>query len=576
MAATTPAHRRKQQQVEGSCGLKNSGCPPTLSPSPTIWDEFNNFDFENDAPIIYRPFEFVHGIGLERGLWSLPTQYLKQKVNKSITPYKDIHCPVGGYAVFYFDAYWHDVIELTTHYTPTNGENATNGSGSSIEPFSSNFPESVCDLLSDGTSRMRRRRRRRRVMEDGNSSSSSSSSTSTEESYFLTYYHQCTKPGTTSILTCTTPGHCQSGQYVKVHTSSTIVATHELVYLLESVDEEGEEEATTGSDDDDHSTTLSSSLSSIEANNSTNSTAPIVHGTTSLEYIYRLLGRRVDTDTGWIIMDRGYETDLNANITMELIKEALEHCPIPEYDNDVDGGNVVVQAEVNSTSSRKKVECRSILYTLLGYIQRQQPTPNFTLSEQYYRDALEAIDDYYRDEEVYAEKDRNSTLLLLLSSHWCATQSYLVQLYLQQLNWCMAEKEWKVLCRTCGEHETIMGPVLKYYREKSQLAEEENNEEFLDWSRRFFIQPGNVDGEGEMVGGGCPETFWPTMTPTVSLLPTDFPTFDEQTIVATTATSFGAATSQRLGKRLQQHQGHSTFVRLELILLVLCSWWWLR
>ena len=591
-------HHRKQQQVEGSCGLKNSGCPPTVSPSPkTIWD-FDDLVDDEDSPIMYRPFEFVHGIGLQKGLWSLPSQQLIQKIantttttkTTSITPYKDIYCPIGGYVVFYFDAYWHDVIESTTRtpYTPTTyGDNITNGTSSSSSSSSSgtttsstSHDESVCYLLSDGTTRkQRQRRRRRRVLEDENNSSTITTTTDSDntndndESYFLTYYHQCTKPGTTSILTCTTPGHCQAGQYVKVHTSSTVVVTGKEFASLLGVEEE-------------YMSSLenSTALSSDKANNNINSTADILHVTTSLEYIYQLVGRRVDPSTGWIVMDRGYETDLNANITSTLIKDALQHCPIPEFENDdVDDSNVVIHSSsdddedfLNSTvtttrsTMMQEVECRAILYTLLGYIQRQKPTPNFTLSEQYYREALEEIDDYFRD-EANADKD-NTTTTLLPSSHWCATQSYLVQLYLQQFNWCMAEKEWKVLCRNCMEHNELIEPVLKYYRDKSQLAEEENNEEFLDWSKRFFIQP---DLDGEMDEGGCPETFWPTMTPTMSMFPTDSPTVLELPSRATVTSS--AVASQRLGRLQHQHQGqYNTFGRLELILFSFCSWWWFR
>ena len=111
-------------------------------------------------------------------------------------------------------------------------------------------------------------------------------------------------------------------------------------------------------------------------------------------------------------MDRAFETEHVANTTSDLIWCALDHCPTFAQD-------VFVDATLE--------DCESIVFTLLGYVNRKRPVPQWNFSEHYYRQALE----------------RNT------SSNWCAAQSYVTQLFLSKGDWSSAQAELEILCQEC-------------------------------------------------------------------------------------------------------------------------------
>lgn len=201
-------------------------------------------------------------------------------------------------------------------------------------------------------------------------------STSSREHPFedVTYYYNCSEPGEIAYLTCSVPGHCDANQKVTIQTSETEYAYNR----------------TTG-----------------------NWTLHV----DSLSRVLRLLGYRQSSE-GLTVMDRGYQTEELADVTTNLIWCALDHCP--EFAHDFD-------------PSASLEDCESIVLTLMGFVSRKRPIPQWNVSEDYYKRAIEKG-----------------------GSNVCTAQSYLTQLYLTKGRWEDASSALSSLCFSCQNESSLI------------------------------------------------------------------------------------------------------------------------
>ena len=124
-------------------------------------------------------------------------------------------------------------------------------------------------------------------------------------------------------------------------------------------------------------------------------------------------------------MDRGYQTEALADATTKLIWCALDHCPHFSHDFD---------------PSATLDDCESTVYTLLGFVSRKRPLPQWNVSEDYYRRAI----------------DRGGKNL-------CTAQSYLTQLYLSNGDWNNATNAIEYLCSQCGHEDELVRQAQNEY-----------------------------------------------------------------------------------------------------------------
>ena len=187
----------------------------------------------------------------------------------------------------------------------------------------------------------------------------------------VSYYYPCTIPNATAYLTCSVPGHCSAGQKIKIHTSATDFAL-----------------------------------------NPHNSSEWLIH-VESIPRLLRLLNYH-EGDDGLFVMNHGYQTEELATQTHELTWCAMDHCPnaAREFDDSATQG-----------------DCESILYTLLGFVTRKRPIPQWESAIQYYQQAI--------------ERGGNNI---------CAAHSYLAQLYWSRGKEYVphAQNQTRVLCQTCA------------------------------------------------------------------------------------------------------------------------------
>jgi hypothetical protein len=212
-----------------------------------------------------------------------------------------------------------------------------------------------------------------------------------------TYYFNCTQPGVTSYLTSSVPGQCAMGQRIAIETSDTAYTYN----------------ATTG---------------------------------TSVTRLLVLLGYRKDKDDpSYYIMDRGFQTEALANATVELIRSALDECPMA---NDFTNSN-------NNSNSHAKDDCEAIVYTLLGYVSRKRPVPQWDEAVEYYNEAIQRG-----------------------GPNECAARSYLTQLYLnQRTNRTQALAEIMALCTLCNNDDDAL-LIQQAKREYERLGIESS---WLEW-----------------------------------------------------------------------------------------------
>lgn len=198
---------------------------------------------------------------------------------------------------------------------------------------------------------------------------------------YTSYYLPCgNTPGVVKYLACSVASHCKSGgQKVTVRVSMT---EHAL----------------------DMSTTPPTAL---------------LHSD-SLARVMTLLGHRIDTTTRYTYLDRGYETDAAADVSLEMIWCLESHCPSSALDFD---------------ATATKTSCLADVYNLAGFVERKRPTPDFAHAEGYYRTALS-------HEPAH-----------------CPTLGYLTELYLMRSNASAARDTALRLCGVCGATATIVAQI---------------------------------------------------------------------------------------------------------------------
>lgn len=131
----------------------------------------------------------------------------------------------------------------------------------------------------------------------------------------------------------------------------------------------------------------------------------------SLSRVMTLLGHRVDAATGFTYLDRGYESDAAAEVSLEMIWCLESHCPASALDFD---------------SSATKTSCLAQVYNLGGFVSRKRPTPDYAHAEGYYLTALSHEPNH------------------------CPTLGYLTELYLMRSNVSAASATALRLCTACG------------------------------------------------------------------------------------------------------------------------------
>ena len=192
---------------------------------------------------------------------------------------------------------------------------------------------------------------------------------------YSSYYMPCTTPGAVQYLSCSVSDHCARGQKLTVFTSPTEYAI----------------------------------------NTSTSPPTTLLHSD-SLADVMTLLGHRIDESTGFSYIERGFQTEASATVSLELIWCLEAHCPTSALD---------FQLSATATS------CLAQVYNLGGYIMRKRPTPDFAHAEQYYLTALS-------HEPTH-----------------CPTLEYLSELYLMTSNAYNASATALRLCSTCGTSSSV-------------------------------------------------------------------------------------------------------------------------
>jgi len=209
----------------------------------------------------------------------------------------------------------------------------------------------------------------------------------------VTYYHHCTTPGQIDYISCSVPGHCDFGQKIKIRTSSTVKARDEVTgeWLIHS---------------------------------------------SSLERVMRLMGRNFDNPYRFLTLDRGYQTESLANETLELIWCGLDHCP--SFD------------DISPDSSLS--DCEGAVYTLMGFVSRTRPIPQYEEAESYYELAIESG-----------------------GVNECAARSYLTKLHLSKEAYENATKAANGLCEVCGNKNDGFGASIRQAKYEFDLLSNTTN-----------------------------------------------------------------------------------------------------
>ena len=208
---------------------------------------------------------------------------------------------------------------------------------------------------------------------------------------YVTYYHKCEgELFSIDYISCSIPGHCQAGQKIAIRTTAPPINEDD------------------GSDLEMH--------------------------VDSLQSLLTLLGARNDPSTGFLIMDRGYQTEELATQTVDWIWCGIDHCPHMAMD-------VWEDATIQ--------DCHSILYLLLGFVNRKRPLPQFEEAEKYYRFAIYG-NETSETTTSFPEIDMQTTdFVPLTSRNECAARSYLSKLFIDKGDFEMAMLEAQHLCTRC-------------------------------------------------------------------------------------------------------------------------------
>jgi hypothetical protein len=168
---------------------------------------------------------------------------------------------------------------------------------------------------------------------------------------------------------------------------------------------------------------------------------PLLH-VESIPRLLRLLNYHQDPTTGLFIMDRGYQTEALAEQTLELIWCALEHCPTP----------ALLELEPNATTA----DCESMIYTLLGFVSRKRPIPQWDRAQNYYTKAIArggsnicAALSYMT--QLYWTRLGSATTDNLVDSSYTNTYDFDHDYYITQ-----AQNQTIALCETCA----VSNPLL--------------------------------------------------------------------------------------------------------------------
>ena len=193
------------------------------------------------------------------------------------------------------------------------------------------------------------------------------------------YYLPCPTPGSVLYVGCSVSTHCSMGQKLEVQVS----ATERVV------------------------------------DKSTSPATALLHSD-SLQRVMTLLGYRVDSTTGYTYIERGYQTEAAAEISLEMIWCLEAHCPSSAHDFE---------------PGASKESCLATVYNLGGFVSRKRPTPKLAVAEGYYLTALTHHPTH------------------------CATLGYLTELYLMRSNASAAIRTASRLCGACGFDSTISAQI---------------------------------------------------------------------------------------------------------------------
>ena len=302
-------------------------------------------------------------------------------------PYERIFdCPYNSTVVFNYLKNTHDVVKLNSaaEYDQCNVSNAQTLSPSNYK------------LLLDASS-----------LQNNDGGTENVTTSVLVDLPDVTYYHKCLGPiNSTEYITCSIPGHCQYGQKIILRTVDVVEVTNKSIYH-------------------DH-----------------NDTMPQMQ-VDSLAQLLILLGSRDDPETGFLIIDRGYQTEALADQTHEWIWCALEHhCPSMAWD-------VWPDATMQ--------DCTSILYLLLGFINRKRPIPKWENAEHYYRLAINDSNATNITISEVESVNNSNNHMFLTSRNECAARSYLSKLFLDKGDFKSATKEADILCYRCDGKFVIDG-----------------------------------------------------------------------------------------------------------------------
>ena len=182
------------------------------------------------------------------------------------------------------------------------------------------------------------------------------------------YYLPCETPGSTVYVACSISSHCAMGQKLTVHTSSTS-RVHDPI------------------------------------------TGELLVHSRSLAGVMQLLGYRSEASSGFSYLERGYQSEAAANVTLDMIWCLESHCPDSALDWD---------------PAATETSCKAQVHNLAGFVSRKRPSPQFAHAESYYLEALG------------------------YEPAHCPSLEYLSELYVMTSNVSAAVSTAERLCAACG------------------------------------------------------------------------------------------------------------------------------
>mmetsp|Transcript_52052 Transcript_52052/g.97690 ORF Transcript_52052/g.97690 Transcript_52052/m.97690 type:complete len:414 (-) Transcript_52052:72-1313(-) len=208
----------------------------------------------------------------------------------------------------------------------------------------------------------------------------------------VTYYYRCDGAiNSTVYISSSMPGHCQAGQKIAVQIVASPHSTQEVIDVSRAMHAD------------------------------------------SLQSLFTLLGARNEPETGFLIMDRGYQTEELAHQTEDWIWCGMDHCPRTAQDvwNDA-----------------TMEDCKSALHLLLGFLNRKRPIPRWTKAEHYYRLAIGG--DTAGVNSIQQSSTAANGSKARRSRNECAARGYLTKMFLDKGELDKASKEALQLCSRCG------------------------------------------------------------------------------------------------------------------------------